>query len=453
MKNTFYIILASCITCLHAVCANASDEIEPLSFLSVITIPDNAEVSINREIRGSSPLDITNLKKGTYLISVKKRNYHTAYRTVQIKDNTKLAVEIEIEPITGLAFIETIPPGADVIINEIQKGRSPLLINDLPIGEYEVHLSSPGYQSAIIPLTINDRVPQRIFTELRFDAAIITVLSEPPGASVVVNGIERGTAPCSSINVPEGESTVMVSAEGYHPYIQKLKLAAGETQEITARLKPRPGMLTIVSIPAGVRIYVDNQFKGNSPVTLENLSPGTYRIRAEQDLFEPLARTVTIHMAEKKTEEFRLTANSGSLLITTEPAESSIFIDGKERGVTSAMKNQTDRVSEPLTIGSVEVGNHQLRVTCKGYFENISQITITRETTLTRHIKLNRRFIPDYEIKTQNRTYTGILKERNKDFIMFEIAPGVTTRIERSEILSQRVLRGDEADKGNKDNK
>ena len=446
IKRYILILSALATVLLFPYTSVAKEDSEPKSFISIQTIPDGAEISINSKQRGSGPLDITDLKAGKYLISVSERNYLTSYKTIEFEDDTRLALEIELEPITGLIFIESNPVNADVLINETKRGTTPLLVADLQIGEYTVTLSSPGYQTAKLPLKVRDRVPQRLYSDLRLDAAELMIVSEPVGASVSVNGVDHGVTPCKAERVPEGNSTIVVTATGYHTFTQTLRLTAGDKQKITARLRPIDGSLKIVTIPPGARIYMDNQFQGTSPVDITGLKPGTYRVRADMDVHDPEARDITVGVAENKTEEFRMTPNCGAILITTEPSAAIIMIDGKERGITIAKSDQTDRVSEPLKINLVKVGDRELLITKKGYFKQTIPLAIEREKTKSMHVALKRRFIPDYEVRTRKRTFTGVLKENNRQDVMLETAPGVTTRIMKSEIISYRVLRGKTTD-------
>ena len=414
----------------------------PVTHVAITTEPVDAEVFVDRKLRGSSPVALTDLTPGKHLITVSETGYNTAYRTINVIEGARLAVDITLDRLLGLVFVQSAPTGADIVIDGAHRGRTPQLVTDLPLGDYRIELSAPGYQPATVPLYIRDRTPQGITTKLRLDAAALTIESDPPGASVSVNGIDQGQAPCRVDRVPEGTATIDVTADGYHPYQQKLRLTAGDDQSLMARLRPIPGALRIVSQPVGARIYVDNQFRGVAPVALADLKPGTYRVRAELDAHDATARSVTVTRAANLIEEFRMTPNCGTVILTTEPAGATAFIDDKQAGTSMAKVDQTDRVSEPLTIKLVKVGPHELRVTAKGYFDRTIPLTIERNKTVTLHAKLKRRFIPDFEVKTASKTYTGVLIRIGTEFILLESAPGVTTRIPLNEVLSRRVLVG-----------
>jgi hypothetical protein len=282
----------------------------------------------------------------------------------------------------------------------------------------------------------------KVFAELASNSARLTLNSEPEGARVIVNGVDRGTTPCIVDRIPEGETTIELTVEGYRPHKQQVKLVAGEQQTVTAVLEPIPAKLTIVTIPEGARIYVDNQFRGESPVTMDGLEPGEYRLRAERDGYEGMARTVELARGQDMVEEFRLPSNTGMLELMTEPAEVSVIIDGEETGVTVAKPGETDRVSEPLRIEQLSEGRHEVQLTRKGYFGDRFPVIIERAKTISLHKQLKKRFIPDCEVVTKSGVHRGVLQEVTPDGdVKLEVSPGIMRSIPADEIRFRRPLR------------
>jgi len=208
-------------------------------------------------------------------------------------------------------------------------------------------------------------------------------------------------------------------------------------------LKVIPSELQVVSIPAKARVYVENQFRGEAPVTLQNLEPGEYRVRAELIGCEPLARTVKLERNQKLVEEFRLTRDCGVLEITTEPAGVKVLLDGKESGVTAAKASETDRVSEPLAIDFLSAGAHQVQLTKKGYYDAAFEVQIEKEKTLTRHVPLKQRFIPDCEIKTtKDEVFRGVLVDVDpQGNLRLEIKPGIFKNILAKDVKTRMPIR------------
>jgi len=403
--------------------------------LHLESVPAGANVSIDGASCGSTPLTLSSLPAGKHLLLVEKRDYNPSRETVVLGEGEAATREFRLEPIQGLILIHSTPSGAEVEVEGAHRGTTPTLISDLTLGRYRAKLVKPGYITKEIEMTIASRSPVKFDVTLTSDSATLAINSEPPGAAVTLNGVARGQTPCTVDRIPSGSTTLALALPGFEPYSEKLNLAAGESPTITATLKAIPSDLTIVSIPPAARIYVDNQFRGKAPVTLAGIAPGTYRVRAEMEAHDVLARDLDIGRAQNVVEEFRLLRNAGSLEITTEPAGVSILLDGKDVGTTPADTNRTDRVSERLRIDLVPCGAHVVTLTKVGFHESKDEVNIVRDETLTRHYRLKRRFIPNYEVKTEGEVYRGILVEVDaQKNIKLEINPGIFKTLMREEI-------------------
>ena len=61
----------------------------------------------------------------------------------------------------------------------------------------------------------------------------------------------------------------------------------------------------IFSLPDKARVYLDNDYRGETPLELDGLKAGQHRLRVEKAGFDPMARNVTLARGAKATEEFR----------------------------------------------------------------------------------------------------------------------------------------------------
>jgi len=411
--------------------------------IRVVTDPPEAVVYCDGVLKDPAPLVISDLSAGEHLLTAVKQGYKDARKTVSLIDGQKAAIEMKLEPIHGLVLVYSTPSGADVQIDGADRGKTPLLVHNLPLGKYRLKVNSQGYAAKEIDLGIKDRIPMKLDINLSSDSAMIDLSSQPAGADVTLNGIAKGKTPCIIDRIPAGSCQLELLMDGYAPYKQTLNLQAGQQEKMTAVLKVIPSELQVVSIPAKARVYVENQFRGEAPVTLQNLEPGEYRVRAELIGCEPLARTVKLERNQKLVEEFRLTRDCGVLEITTEPAGVKVLLDGKESGVTAAKASETDRVSEPLAIDFLSAGAHQVQLTKKGYYDAAFEVQIEKEKTLTRHVPLKQRFIPDCEIKTtKDEVFRGVLVDVDpQGNLRLEIKPGIFKNILAKDVKTRMPIR------------
>ena len=421
--------------------AQAAKDKEPATRLDITSQPAGATVRVDHQERGVTPLSLTDLVPGPHIIQASKAGFRDAFDTVVLEVGVGRTASLALEPLTGLLLLTSTPSGSEVLVKGVSLGTTPLLVTTLESGTHRLSIASPGYQTKEIDVTIDGRTPVKQEVTLMSDSGTIDIASDPADAEVFINGIARGKTPCRIDRIPGGAVSLEIKSEGFEPHKRDVSLAAGEVQKVNVQLKPLPGTLRIVSIPEGGRVYVNDEFKGETPFDLAGAKPGTYRIRVDKAGHEPLARDVTLEKGATVTEEFRLTKNTGRLEIITAPSGSTILIDGKKVGITLAKGTDTSAVSDPFAAEEVLEGDHQLEVFRKGFATQKRQITVKRNETLSIQFKLVRQFIPNYEVTTTRSYYKGVLEFQNEEGIRLETAPGISQTIPMKDIKSHGPLR------------
>jgi hypothetical protein len=75
---------------------------------------------------------------------------------------------------------------------------------------------------------------------------------------------------------------MLLSKTGYQDYTANVQVQAGQNYDYRVTLtpvsNPTTGSISISSSPSGAEVYLNNVFKGLSPITLESLTPGAYTV-------------------------------------------------------------------------------------------------------------------------------------------------------------------------------
>ncbi len=442
-RRTLPALIAGAVMLLVTVIGSDAQSPDGLGQIRIDTSPAGATVHCDGTLYDATPTTLSGLKAGDHLLVVSKPGYRELRRTVSLKDGQKVAIELSLDPLTALLLIKSSPDGASVEVGGAHRGTTPLLITDLPLGQYRARLTNPGYQPREVDLNLSSRAPAWIDVELVSDSSTLFVDSTPPGATVRVNGLDRGLTPCRVDRIPNGDVQVEFTLDGFAPQTRALTLSEGREESVNVTLVPLPATLQVVSIPAQARVYVDNQFQGPSPIEVKNLQPGNYRIKVELDGYDPQARTVTLGRGSCLVEEFRLKGNVGMLEITTEPAGVKVFVAGKDSGTTLAKPDETDRISQPLQVDFLPVGRHPVQLTKPGYFTKDIEIVVERDKTVNVHEELNRRFIPNYVVVTSDgNVHKGVFVEVTPEAaVRIEIMPGIFKTIPPQDIRRRHPLR------------
>ena len=210
----------------------------------------------------------------------------------------------------------------------------------------------------------------------------------------------QGTLPPSS--APGATKTLLkiqeLDARGYAiPYsIITIDHLIGEP---TPPPTPAFGSIAVTSTPPGANIYLDNTYKGFTPLTLDAVSNGNHVVIIRLDGYEETSRTVvvmgnlqpvsaalnpqptriptaaaTVQATGTATVKPGQTAAvpvpaSGSLSVTTSPSGALVYIDGEMKGVT------------PATIPGLSAGAHSVHLVMTGYSDLTTTITVDAGTT------------------------------------------------------------------------
>lgn len=408
--------------------------------LRIECAPTGAVLIVAGKPRGELPMTLVGLKPGRMILTARMDGYRDTRQSVVLAAGERKTVKLELSELTGLVLVRSVPPDSDITLDGAFRGKTPQLISDFPSGTHRLKIAKPGFFAKDVEVTVKDRAPQLVSLDLTSDAAVLSVNSEPAGATVVVNGANHGTTPCKIEALPSGDVQVEVRMEGYSTFQQTVKLAAGQAFQVSATLIARPGDLTILSSPDHAKVYVDNQLRGEAPVTLTGQPPGPHRVRVELKGFETEARDVKVKAGDKVTEEFRLVQNSGVIMLVTEPGGVRVIIDGEVQGETKPAP--AGLVSQPFEVKFLSPGEHSLQLVRPGWTYQPSKFTIESGKAATLHEKLSRLFIPDIEVRTHDDIVRGVLlREFASGDLEIERQPGVIVRVQAIDIIKRTAIK------------
>jgi hypothetical protein len=126
------------------------------------------------------------------------------------------------------------------------------------------------------------------------EPCVLEITSHPPGARVTVGDTPvSGTTPLRVEGLQAGQTYQLeVVLDGFQPWRQQFQASPGVIQQI-AILDAVRGTLQIQSNPPGAQIYIDNVYRGSTPLTIPGLEiTRSLTVRAERAGFLPEERTM-----------------------------------------------------------------------------------------------------------------------------------------------------------------
>jgi hypothetical protein len=421
--------------------AAARGDKEQPTRLDVNVQPEGAQIFVDGKLRGTAPCQLFDLAPGEHLLHMTAASCKPADEFVRLEPGGYVQKTFSLAPEKGLLLVKTIPTGADVKYNGVSLGTTPLLVTTLPSGQTHVFdLALNGFQPRRIDIALEGRTPIVREENLALDSGTVDCKTDPPGATVMVNGVERGTTPVVLSHIPKGLAAITMKLAGYREETRELRLTPGDRQTLALSLKALPARLKVVSQPEQARVFLDDDYQGKTPVSITSVSPGTHKLRVELPGHAPVTRTVTLANGAEGTEEFKMASVLGRLEISTKPAGAKIVLDGKAVGSTKPQGGNAPR-SQILTIENVPAGEHAVLVHLNGYQDASRKITVKANGTEQAYFTLSRIFTPDTEIETIRGVYRGVFVK--KDFfgaITLEMSPGVEQTFKSEDIRKMKTL-------------
>ncbi len=135
--------------------------------------------------------------------------------------------------------ILTEPPHATVRIDGAVAGTTPITRRGLGVGPHTLQVSLAGYAPTEMTLELtDDPLPAPVRFVLQPTGAALHVGSEPPGATVRVDGAVAGVTPLSGFTASPGSHLIAVETKGYRPWAQRIVLGAGTEVSLSPKLVP-----------------------------------------------------------------------------------------------------------------------------------------------------------------------------------------------------------------------
>lgn len=142
--------------------------------------------------------------------------------------------KLTLEP-TGQIQISTVPNGSEIYIEGAYRGKTPALITGIPVGDYEVVLKGNGYDDAYEKVFVRPGETEVIFRNLGVKKGVLSISSDPSGASIYLDGKYRGVTP-NVFDAEIGAHTLELKKNWYGTVSQEVVVSYEDPLVLEAKL-------------------------------------------------------------------------------------------------------------------------------------------------------------------------------------------------------------------------
>jgi hypothetical protein len=282
---------------------------------------------------------------------------------------------------TGTLVVDTNPSGAQVIVDNVPRGQSPLNLS-LPPGPHGIVVRGEG-EPRTIPVTIVAGATSSHYLDLPKTSVAdgtLQVRTEPSGARVTVDGQPKGTTPLTLTDLAAGEHSVTLENE-FGSAKHTVVVQPGIPATLVVPLGAPQGAIVSgwmsVSAPLELQIFEQGRLLGTSNIDRIMLAAGTHEIEI---VSEPLGfrTTRTIQVSPGRVSPITVVLPKGVVSLNAVPW-ATVSIDGEVVGET------------PIGNLSVDIGPHEVVFANPEFGEQRRTINVTLKAPVRTSIDLSKK--------------------------------------------------------------
>lgn len=283
-----------------------SEPIKPTlhqGFVTIMSKPDGATVKSNGRELGKTPLVKYQLPVGKQMLDIESPGYQPRSVEAEITNDTINNLgQIVLVKDVGQFVIKTNPPGVPFQIidseNKVTSGISPLTVQNMPTGKYQVKVQRPGWPDIVedVDLAANASVD----IQHTFQGANVSLKSDPAGATIYLAGAAIGKTPLNyTLPLAQVELTSKI----------------GSLAPVTQRFTPDPdggsviefkhtyGLLSITSDRADAEVLIGGVNLGRVPIE-GILPPGKHQVVVKTPGSPDQTRTAEVQANHRQVMQF-----------------------------------------------------------------------------------------------------------------------------------------------------
>ncbi len=224
-------------------------------------------------------------------------------------------------------------------------GPAPLTREIAP-GRYMVRVTADGFDPYVRQITVSSGQTATVGAKLSIGGGSADFMADPDGATVEINGKDTGLqTPTRLSALSDGRYRYRILKPGYEPVEGEFEIKNFNNPLISATLQSSSGRFEITSDPPGAIVFVDGQERGETPLTLDGVSPGMHQVGVRMNGYALLVREVDTSDGSKGSVSARLKKEGGKLTVKTADAQATVMVNGVPVGTGKSVSVKVTRGS------------------------------------------------------------------------------------------------------------
>ena len=140
----------------------------------------------------------------------------------------------------------------------------------------------------------------------------LKLTSDPPGASVLLDGSPLGNTDMDASNIEPGKRKIEIQKDCFKLKTAEVLIKAGQQVSMNLKLEPSCGGISATSDPTGADILIDNKPVGITPAEVMGISEGKHQITIRKDAFHDWQEGIVVKTGNAPSLHAVLSKNTKS---------------------------------------------------------------------------------------------------------------------------------------------
>jgi hypothetical protein len=258
-------------------------------------LPEAAEIRMDGLLMRRGSLD-DSVNAGAHTFLFRHDGYRDSVLALDLPSRATTEADIRLSPRTGSLRVETLPRGARIEVNGVDRGPAPVIVAGLEVpSAHTVRAVLAGYEPVERMLAV---FPDSLLTEvvsLAERTVPVSIFTEPVSGVVSLDGVELGLSPQRVPAITLGKHRFRARADGYRE-TEVERMVTEETRIVLQLETEPPGYLLLVG-DQPARMKVDGNYVISYPTyrsDLEEVRGGLHTVEVELTSGERVVREIEI---------------------------------------------------------------------------------------------------------------------------------------------------------------
>lgn len=208
-----------------------------------------------------------------------------------------------LAPIVGQIAIKSMPPGSLFEISganrELNRGSAPAVIDNLPVGQYQVRLKHSGWPDYVEAVSVQPGATATV--DHTFQGINVQLRSDPSGATIFLDETELGKTPLT-VSLPPNPVELVSRIGALEPVSKQVTPDPAGTAAV--EFKHNYGWVLVSTNRRNSVVLIEGFSFGKAPV-LGILPPGRHPVTARASGYQDQTQVVDVQTGKRTSLAFR----------------------------------------------------------------------------------------------------------------------------------------------------